>query len=216
METQHEVTAEILAHDMPPDQARSYALAQRISHVFHPVFLATASCFMVGYGALPQQRWLGLFWALCSMVMLILPGVVFFHIRMRQGAYTDTDVSVRHQRNELYIFCGMVLLVNLALLLLLGAPFDFVALLVGVLLLSVIGWGINLFWKISVHASSISSCATLSMIYMLPLSLLLWPCVLLVGWARVRTCNHTPGQVAAGSALAAVCIWSVFWLFGIA
>jgi membrane-associated phospholipid phosphatase len=216
METQHDVTAEALPHSAAHDQARGYALAQRISHIFHPIFLATGSCLMVGYGALPQQRWLGLGWAALSILMLVVPSVLFFRIRLRQGAYSDTDVSVRHQRNELYFFSGALLLVNLVLLLLLGAPLDFVGLLLSVLLLALCGWAINLFWKISVHASSISSCATISMIYMPPLSMVLWPCALLVGWARVRTGNHTPAQVGAGFVLAAVCVWSVFWALGIA
>jgi membrane-associated phospholipid phosphatase len=216
METQHEATAEVLAHDTPHDRARGYALAQRISHIFHPIFLAIAGSLMVGYGALPQQRWLGLGWAGLSILLLVVPGVLFFRMRLRQGAYSDTDVSVRHQRNELYFFGGAVLLTNLVVLLLLGAPLDFVGLLLSVLLLALCGWAINLFWKISVHASSISSCATISMIYLPPLSIILWPCALLVGWARVRTGNHTPAQVGAGFVLAAVCIWGVFWALGIA
>jgi membrane-associated phospholipid phosphatase len=215
METQHEATAEALPHGTTHDHARGYALAQHISHIFHPIFLATGSCLIVGYGALPQQRWLGLGWAVLSILMMVVPGVLFFRFRLRQGAYSDTDVSVRHQRNELYFFCGAVLLVNLVVLLLLNAPLDFVALLLSVLLLALCGWAINLFWKISVHASSISSCATISMIYMAPLGVVLWPCALLVGWARVRTGNHTPAQVGAGLVLAAACIGSVFWALGI-
>jgi membrane-associated phospholipid phosphatase len=216
METQHEATAEALPHDTTHDQARGYALAQHISHIFHPIFLSTGSCLIVGYSALPQQRWLGLGWAVLSILMMVVPGVLFFRFRLRQGAYSDTDVSVRHQRNELYFFSGAILLVNLVVLLLLNAPLDFVALLLSVLLLALCGWAINLFWKISVHASSISSCATISMIYMAPLGVVLWPCALLVGWARVRTGNHTPAQVGAGLVLAAACIGSVFWALGIA
>jgi membrane-associated phospholipid phosphatase len=216
METQHEATAEALPHGAPHDQARGYALAQRISHIFHPIFLAAASCLIVGYGALPQQRWLGLGWAIFSILILVVPGVLFFRIRLRQGAYSDHDVSVRHQRNELYFFGGAVLLTSLVVLLVLGAPLDFVALLLSVLLLALCGWAINLFWKISVHASGISSCAAISMIYMSPLGVVLWPCALLVGWARIRTGNHTPAQVGAGLALAATCVWSVFWALGIA
>src|SRR3712207_8306763 len=56
----------------------------------------------------------------------------------------------------------------------------------------------SLFWKISAHSSSIGATATVALLYSRPLGVLLWACAIAVGWARVRTRNHTPMQVLAG------------------
>jgi membrane-associated phospholipid phosphatase len=102
-----------------------------------------------------------------------------------------------------------------ALLSLLGAPRPFVALLASAALLNGLSWFINLFWKISIHSAGIGSCATIAALYSEPLGLLLWVCALSLGWARVRTRNHTPTQVVAGLALACACVLGSFMAFGL-
>ena len=132
------------------------------------------------------------------MLIQVVPGLAYYLIRKRQGAFSDEDVSVRQQRNELYLFSFFVLAVGTAVVWLAGAPVVFRALLVGGLLLNMLCWAINLRWKISVHAASSASCATIALMLVPPLGAALWVGALLVGWARVRTHNHTPAQVAAG------------------
>jgi membrane-associated phospholipid phosphatase len=83
-----------------------------------------------------------------------------------------------------------------------------------VLALGLIGGVINLFWKISVHAASIASLATVALLYSRNLGIALWVCALAVGWARVRTGNHTPLQVLAGFLCAATVVLIVFQLVG--
>lgn len=212
MTQQHNLTAEALQRGAMP--GRGYALARMISQMFHPITLSFMNVLIVGLFAIPG--WLtGLGWALLCALLQIIPPTVFFTIRLRQGAYTDEDVSVRQQRNELYLFSMGTIVVGIGVLLLLKAPLPFVALLAGGLLLSLSSWLINLVWKISVHAAAIAGSATLAFIYVQPLGMLLWVIALAVGWARVRTCNHTPLQVVAGFSLATVCIWGVFALFGL-
>jgi membrane-associated phospholipid phosphatase len=157
----------------------------------------------------------GLLWTLLGAGLQIIPPLIFFTMRLRQGAYSDDDVSVRSQRNELYIFGMINLIAGLFVLRLLGAPLPFQALVASAVLTSVIAWLINLFWKISVHASSIGSVATIAALYSEPLGLLLWLCAVVLGWARVRTRNHTPMQVVAGLALAASCVLLTFVTMGL-
>jgi membrane-associated phospholipid phosphatase len=80
------------------------------------------------------------------------------------------------------------------------------------LALGLIGGLINLLWKISVHAASIASVATIALLYSRDLGIGLWVCALAVGWARVRTGNHTPMQVLAGFLLAVTMVLVVFQL----
>jgi len=212
MTQQHDLTAEALRRGAVP--GRGYAVARTISQVLHPVILSVASIFVVGLLGV-ESRLSGLLWALACTFMQVVPPTVFFTIRLRQGAYTDDDVSVRSQRNELYLFGLGNVVVGTGLLAAFGAPAPFIALFVGAAGLNVVAWLINLSWKISVHAASMGSAATVASLYSEVLGLLLWLCAIALGWARVRTRNHTPAQVAAGLALASACVLGAFWGFGL-
>ncbi|HMQ29949.1 MAG TPA: PAP2 family protein [Chloroflexaceae bacterium] len=212
MTRQHDLAAEATRRGATP--GRGYALARTISQVLHPVILGVASTLIVGLlGVTPVRE--GAVWALVCIFIQIVPGTIFFTVRLKQGAYTDDDVSVRAQRNELYMFGVANLAVGLVALRLLGAPPPILAMVAAATLLSVLAWAINLRWKISVHASSMGSTATLASLHSEPLGLALWLCALALGWARVRTRNHTPLQVVAGLALAAACVVGTFTLFGL-
>lgn len=212
MSRNNDLVAEALSRGAVP--GRGYALARLISQILHPIILSMVSIFIVGlFGVQPRSA--GLLWALLCAAIQIIPGTVFFTIRLRQGAFTDDDVSVRSQRNELYLVGALTLVLGLIVLMLLGAPAPFMALLSSAILISLVAWLINRYWKISIHASSMGSAATLAALYSEPLGLALWLCALALGWARVRTRNHTPMQVVAGLALAAVCVLGTFMLYGL-
>lgn len=211
MDRQPKIVAEPAAISL---HGRLDEAAQRLSRIFHPVYLSIVNVLLVGLFGLDD--WLaGMLWSLCVIALQLVPGIVFFTVRMRQGAYSDSDVSQRHQRHELYIFGLVNMVLCLLVLHMLAAPLPFRVLIIGALVIGLVGFLVNLFWKISVHATSIGTTATLATIYVLPLGVLLWVCALLVGWARVRTRNHTPLQVAAGLTLAAVCITGAFAASGL-
>lgn len=212
MTQQQNVTAEALQRGAMPGPG--YAIANRLSQIFHPVVLGIGGIIIVGGFALPQPL-IGLAWALLCIAIQIIPPMIFFTIRLRQGAYSDEDVSVRHQRNELYLFSMVTVLVGIAVLLIFDAPAPFLALVCSGAIMNGLCWLINLFWKISVHAASAASCATVASIYVQFLGLLLWMCVLAVGWSRVRTRNHTIAQVIAGISLATVSVVGMFAVFGL-
>lgn len=212
MSSQNDLTAEALRRGAVPGPG--YAVARGISQLFHPVILGMLSIFIVGLLGVEPRR-TGLLWALFCTALQIVPPTIFFSIRLRQGAYSDDDVSVRSQRNELYLFGIVNLAIGLVVLRLLQAPLPMQAMIASGIVLSLIAWLINLYWKISIHASSIGSTATLAALYSEPLGLALWLSALALGWARVRTRNHTPLQVVAGLALAATCVVATFVLFGL-
>ena len=206
-----------MPHDVYEAEAldgRGYALARLISQTFHPILLNIASFLIVGFTALSTVAE-GLKWAAICILVLVLPPTIFYYFRLRQGIYADEDISVREQRNELYLFGFIWVLIATPLLAYVGAPRPFVALMICALLLGLINGGINLFWKISAHATSIAATATIALLYSPPLGAVLWGCAALVGWARVRTRNHTPMQVLAGFCSAVAVILVVFQLFGL-
>jgi membrane-associated phospholipid phosphatase len=191
---------------------RGYALARWISQIFHPILLNIISFLIVGYAALSTPAE-GLKWAAICILVLILPTTIFYSIRLRQGVYSDEDISVREQRHELYLFGFLWLLIAAPLLAYFGAPRPFLGLMLCAMLLGLVNGSINLFWKISAHATSIASTATIALLFSPALGAVLWACAALVGWARVRTRNHTPTQVLAGFCSAAVVILVVFELY---
>ena len=212
MSRQNDLAAEALRRGAAP--GRGYALARAISQLLHPIILSLVSICIVGMLGVPPLR-VGLPWVLICAFIQIVPGAIFFTVRLRQGAYTDDDVSVRSQRNELYLFGVLTLTVGLSILWFLHAPAPIMALLASAALLGLLSWAINLAWKISIHAATMGSTATLATLYSERLGLTLWLCALALGWARMRTRNHTLFQVIAGLALAAVCVVGTFSAFGL-
>ncbi|MEF3273524.1 MAG: phosphatase PAP2 family protein [Chloroflexus sp.] len=208
----NDLTAEALSRGALP--GRGYAIARRISQILHPVPLGIVSIFIVGVLG-NEDRMNGLWWALFCSLLQVVPPTIFFNIRLRQGAYSDDDISVRTQRNELYLFGMANVLVGIAVLWALNAPLPLLAMLVSVAVMNLASFLINLFWKISIHSASIGSCATLASIYMPALGGICWAAAVVLGWARLRTRNHTLMQVIAGMSLAVMCVLGVFRAFGL-
>ena len=192
---------------------RSYTLGRLLSRAFHPILMNVLTFLIAGYYGL-EDHLAGLAWAGACVLALVLPPTLFYTVRLRQGAYGDEDVSIRQQRNELYLFAFLWTLLATAALIPLGVPASLLAVIVVALVMGVIGGIINLFWKISVHAASVATVATVALLHLRSLGIALWICALAVGWARVRTHNHTPRQVLAGFLVAATTVLVVFQLFG--
>ena len=188
-----------------------YAIGRSISRIFHPITLNVVMILIVGYFAL-ESRSTGMMWAGLCLLIQVVPPTLFYRFRARQGAFSDEDVSIRQQRNELYLFGLITILIDVIILTLLGAPHVFLALLACGLVLGVVGGLINLFWKISIHAASIAATATVALLFSPGLGVVLWLCAVAVGWARIRTRNHTPLQVLAGFGLAVSTVLLVFRL----
>ena len=192
---------------------RGYIFGRLISQVFHPVLINILTFVVIGCYGLANPA-AGLAWSGLCVLVAVLPPTLFYVVRRRQGAYADEDVSIRQQRNELYLVGFVWALIATVALVALGLPRPHLAIMLTVLALGVIGGTINLFWKISVHSASIASLAMIALLYSLSLGVALWVCALIVGWARVRTSNHTPLQVLAGFLCAALVVLAVFQLVG--
>jgi hypothetical protein len=149
----------------PPEMLddRSYALGWLLSQVFHPILMNIVTFLIVGYFGMANYV-VGLTWAGLCILVLVLPPTIFYIVRLRQGVYGDEDISIRQQRNELYLFGFVwVLAVTLALIPL-GVPRALLAVMVVALAMGLIGGVVNLFWKISVHSASIAATAKVALL----------------------------------------------------
>ena len=194
-----------------PLDGPSMALARTFSIIFSPPFVAIATYLFVAF-AEPQPLLAGLGWALLTIMLQMLPGTILYISRRKSGRYQDADVSRRQDRNELYLVGALAVFVSIVVLNMLGAPRPMQALAIGTLALGVLCGLVNIFWKISMHAATIAVLATITAFYTASVGVGLWACVLAVGWARVKTRNHTPMQVLAGMVAAAVVMYTAFVL----
>lgn len=197
----------------PVAQGAGYRWAELISRIFHPTVNGIASFLAVGAFANTGRGWLfGLAWAMLCILVLITPTTLYFRNRVQRGNYSDHDVSHRGERNGLYAVAMGSILFGSVVLMLMGVPTVFLRLIVaGVAIVGLCGV-INLNWKVSVHAASVGALATLLSILLRGFGIGFWVVVALVGWARVRTGNHTVLQVVAGWVVAIVGVVLAFQL----
>jgi membrane-associated phospholipid phosphatase len=196
-------------HDGP-----GYIFGKRVSAILHPVPLSIISIYLTTLGA-ATARGNALLWATFATLLQVVPMTIFFRIRLRQGAYSDEDVSIRTQRTELYVVGLVTLVLGLLAIVVFSGPPALAAMLLSAILINVIGFTINLFWKISVHAASIGTTAMMATIYLPLLGGLMWLLAILLGWARLRTRNHTLMQVIAGIVLAVCAVLASHRLYGL-
>lgn len=190
-------------------------LGRILSSIFHPIPMNVLTFLIAGYFS-DENPIIGLAWAGVCILALVVPITLFFVIRLRQGAYGDADVSQRHQRNELYVVGFIWMVIATAILIPLGVPQPILAVIIVAAIQGIIGGLVNLFWKISVHAGSVATTSTVAFLHMRSLGIVLWLCALTVGWARIRTRNHTPSQVFAGFVVAVITVVAIFQLFKVA
>lgn len=180
-------------------QDRTYRFGRIISQIFHPTINAFAAFLLVGAMApgLPSVRY-GLTWAAICIATIIIPPALYFYLRLFKGDFSDDDVSRRSERTGLYIAALLSTAIGSIVLYIFGVPFVFLRLVVAAVAVTLVCMLINFRWKISVHSASIATLSTLATLFLQSAGIVLWICAIAVGWARIRTGNHTPLQVLAG------------------
>lgn len=180
-------------------QDRSYRFGRIISQIFHPTINGFAAFLLVGAMApgLPSLRY-GLTWAAICIATIIIPPALYFYLRLFRGDFSDDDVSRRSERTGLYIAALLSTVVGSLVLYQFGVPFVFLRLVLAASGVTLVCMLVNFRWKISVHSASIATLSTLATLFLQSAGIVLWICAIAVGWARIRTGNHTPLQVLAG------------------
>ncbi len=190
---------------------RAYQIGRIISQVFHPTVNGFAAFLLVGAAApgLPSVVY-GLSWAATCITTIIIPPALYFYLRLFRGDFSDDDVSRRSERTGLYIAALLSTVTGSIVLHLLGVPSVFLRLILAAVGVTFTCMLVNFRWKISVHSASIATLSTLATLFLQWLGAIFWLCALAVGWARIRTGNHTPLQVLARWGVAVVGVLLAF------
>lgn len=133
----------------------------------------------------------------------ILPWACLIWFR-NTGKISDLHVTQRHQRWPILLITFFSIIIGTVALWLLHAP----SALIGEVLYMLVGLVsvglVNLVWKLSVHAALITF-AALHCFLLIPAGpQIAVAFIAIVGWARIRSSQHTASQVAAGTLLGIV------------
>jgi hypothetical protein len=210
---------------MSTDASIGTPLAQRVARVITeilaPAVWAAAMPVIIAVHAATNPP-AGVAWgALAALFSSVIPyGVIW--IGVRRGRLTDHHIGRREQRRVPLLIGLASVLVGLAMLVMLRAPHELVA-MVTVMLVVLLGTTVvNQFWKLSAHTAVSAGSVTVLVLVFGPTLLAAVVCVALVGWSRVvlpdrtggQTHDHSVGQVLAGVALGVVLAGATFVVLG--
>jgi hypothetical protein len=185
--------------------------ARVLTEVFTPPVLAAALPIVIGVHA-DRTVATGLAWGLLASVFAAVIPYAMVWYGVRRGNLSDRHIGVREQRTKPLTLSLVSVLVGLALLGLLGAPRELIALVVALFVGGLVATVINHFWKLSVHASVAAGSTTVLVLTFGPVLLATAIVVAAVGWSRVRLRDHTTSQVVTGTVIGAVVTGVVFGL----
>lgn len=179
---------------------RYVRFARVVSTVLTPVSVSLPFVFLVAFYHARDQL-AALIYALIALFFLSIGPLIYVVIGVRRGRLSDFELSRRSERAGPFLFGIISTSVGLLVLALLHAPRDLQTALLLTAITAVILMVTTLWWKISLHASTMAGAATvLTVLYgiaLLPSFLLL----VLVSWSRVVLRRHTVAQVVVGSLL---------------
>ncbi len=172
--------------------------ARLVSNILAPASISLPLIVLVAlYQAQNVLR--ALSYALITIFFLSVGPFIYILMAVRMGKISDVDVSRRTERAGPFLFGISSVLVGWLVLIILQGPKNLQTLLIITAVSGIVMMVTTLWWKISIHASSMGGAATILTAFygavMLPTFLLL----ILVSWSRVVLRRHTVLQVVAGS-----------------
>jgi membrane-associated phospholipid phosphatase len=184
------------------DEGRELRLrvARHISTLFAPASISLPLVMLVGLYHNPDPRQ-GLAFAGITLLFLSLGPLLYVMVGVHTGRLSDLEITRRSERTGPFLFGLFSATLGLLVLQALHGPRNLSTLLMITIVIGIIMLLITLWWKISIHASSLAGAVTLLTamygLMMLPLFVLL----VLVSWSRVVLRRHTVAQVTMGAAL---------------
>jgi membrane-associated phospholipid phosphatase len=199
---------------LTPTPSRRVSVARCISGVLSPFVISFPFVVLIAFYHAPDVA-LATLYASVTLFFLIVGPMIYIVTGVRMGKFTDADLSLRTQRTGPFLLGIGSALAGLLTLTFIHGPKNLETLL----LITILSGGVmmltTLWWKISIHASSLACAVTmLTALYgnvVLPTFLLL----VAVCWSRVVLRKHTLAQVIVGSLVSIVLATLVLAVRGI-
>lgn len=200
------------------DDKRAIKLAELVSNVFNPGFLAILILLVAVYESqMPFNVSIG--WYLGIIVLNgVIPGMVYWFFTSKGYVFDDTLHNEDVHRERVAIYGVFLLLTTIELLVMVSAKHFYqplYATLVGGIIAIIIAGVLSYFWKVSMHSSMITFFVLMIVLMFGPAW---WPVVFLiplVWWARLVLYRHTIWQLLVGMILSIVVAMGTFWGFGL-
>lgn len=189
-------------------------LAKLTSNILNP-FLVSLVIVVLLAAESTSRVFDALKWSLISLAFSMLPVFVVIVYLVHNEKLEGISISVRRQRDKIYLLASACAIVGCVVLSYLGAPLVLVASFVAGLSALVIFMCINLWWKISVHTAFVSAFVIILIVLYGLVGIAAAVLLPLITWSRIELEHHSPAQVAAGALLAALIVVVVFHLFGL-
>jgi membrane-associated phospholipid phosphatase len=183
-------------------------LASIINVIFHPAVICIPTLLIILSGDDPQRIAL---WSVVSLIVLLVPALIVIGWLQRQGRLTYQ----RATRLPIYITGIAAVIVNLLIMIAWDAPQVLIACFATLLVWLPVQISVNQ-WvtKLSAHTAVVAGCLTgllvAGKIALLPGIIVTAICLLLVGYARIVTRNHTLQQVVLGAIIGTLPVLIVF------
>ncbi len=186
---------------VPPPQSRIFQarqeIARIISAIIHPMLFPLLTIGVVGYTQ-SHNSFLTFLLVAIAVVFSVVPVSFVVWLQVKRGVWSDFDVSRREQRYTLYpltlVVLGFVAFTYYHL-----NAFYALRSVGSMVFANLINSFVNLFWKISAHATAAAASATLLWLFAPTWGPPAAISAVMVSWSRVELGRHTKGQVIAGS-----------------
>jgi membrane-associated phospholipid phosphatase len=198
----------------PTPRPARVRFARFVSNILAPSSISLPFILLVALYHAPHPK-VALFYGLLTLFFLSIGPLCYVIACVRLGKLSDIEVSRRTERAGPFLFGISSVLLGLLALVLLHGPRNLQTVLIVTEVSGIVMMVTTLWWKISIHASSLGGAATiLTALYggiMLPTFALL----ILVSWSRVVLGRHTVLQVIAGSLMSVVLTLLILKIRGI-
>jgi membrane-associated phospholipid phosphatase len=177
---------------------RHIRFARYVSNILAPATVSVPLILLVAFYRASSAA-SALAYAALTLFFLSAGPFAYILLGVRLGKLSDIDVSKRSERLGPFIFGLISICLGWFALMLTHGPAPLVAVLVITAISGLIMMLITLWWKISLHASSLAGAVTILTVLYGAVALPAFTLLVLVSWSRVVLRRHTLAQVVAGS-----------------
>lgn len=157
----------------------------------------------------------GLLWCIIAAGLIGATPTAFTFLAVKLGRIKDVLLTRRQDRSGPFLVAALGAIITFIIFYRLTVPVEVLVFLITLILVLIVILIINLYWKISVHAATITVVTVAANIfadYRYWYLLLLIP---VVCWSRVYRKRHTVAQVIVGALLNGIIVYVTFNLFGV-
>lgn len=180
-----------------------------VSEVLAPAHVVILLGFVVAWHAASDPA-RGLGWGLLTVLFTGVIPYAFVLLGVRRGKWVNHHIPDRQHRPAALLFGVGSIVAGLTAVVVLGAPRELVALVVGQLVGLCVALAVTLAWKVSIHVAVAFGSVAILVIVFGPWLYLTAVAAAAVAWSRVALKAHTLAQVLGGGVIGAMIAGSVF------